>query len=325
MPMPATHLGLGISAVAAAGPVLLYLIAIWRLDRYRREPLWLVGLTFLWGAAGAMLLSYLVTKGVIDAAKVKDARLSSGLIAPLSEEAAKAMVLLLLLLTPRFDNTTDGLIYGAAAGLGFAMTENFLYFINADQAGGAATWRKVVIVRSLASALLHCTATAAAGAIIGRFRYRGAVKQWLLAPLLGLAVAASMHGAFNSALVASQRTHDKGYSLMAFAIIPIAAIALFAITMISLHREHRMLAFELREEAAMGLLPPAHADILPFYRKRQRRDWLDPRIDKKQYVECATLLAFRKWQSKLPAGSRPEIAADIKELRQKIAALLAPR
>ena len=50
------------------------------------------------------------------------------MIAPLIEEPAKALCLLALYRSREFDNATDGFVYGAAAGLGFGMTENFFYF-----------------------------------------------------------------------------------------------------------------------------------------------------------------------------------------------------
>jgi hypothetical protein len=136
-------------------------------------------------------------------------------------------------------------------------------------------------------------------------------------------VAVLLHSAFNAALVYGAK--DIGYRVLGFALIPMAAITLFTITMISLGREHRMLAAELREEAMAGLIPPAHADILPFHRRRWRNGWLDPRIDKKRYIECATRLAFRKWQSKLPGGRLSDITRDIAELRREITTLLWPR
>ena len=49
-------------------------------------------------------------------------------LAPLIEEPTKAIILFAIVRSRHFDNTTDGFVYGAAAGLGFAMTENFMYF-----------------------------------------------------------------------------------------------------------------------------------------------------------------------------------------------------
>jgi RsiW-degrading membrane proteinase PrsW (M82 family) len=321
--MSDNHAGVGLSALAATLPVLIYLIVIWRFDRYEREPWWLVLLTFIYGAIGAIILGIILSLVVIVAAgKGDDFSFGASIVAPLCEEPSKGLIVYLLLLTRHFDNTTDGLIYGAASGLGFAMTENFLYFTQSDAAGGMEQWQQVVILRSLFSALMHCAATAMFGAILGRFRYRGGVKQWLVAPLVGLALAMTLHAAFNTALVQSAAQGEEQIAYLGFGLVPIAAITLFSLTMISLGREHRMLAAELREEAAVGIIPMAHADILPFHRRRWKNGWLDPRINKKRYIEAATLLAFRKWQSKLPAGRRYDVANELVNLRKEVAYLL---
>jgi len=316
------HAGVGLSALAATLPILIYLVVIWRFDRYEREPWWLVLLTFLYGAIGAIVLGIMLSMGVMMAAGNEDFSFGASVVAPLCEEPSKALIVYLLLLTRHFDNTTDGLIYGAASGLGFAMTENFLYFVQSDADGGIEQWQLVVILRSLFSALMHCAATATFGAILGRFRYRGGLQQWLLAPLLGLGLAMALHAAFNTALVQSAMQDDHEVAYLGFGLVPIAAITLFSLTMISLGREHRMLVAELREEAAVGIIPMAHAEILPFHRKRWKAGWLDPRIDKKRYIQAATLLAFRKWQSKLPAGRRYDVATELVNLRKEVAWLL---
>jgi protease PrsW len=316
------HVGVGASAAAAALPILIYLIVIWRLDRYEREPLWLVGVTFLYGAIGAVFLAIVLSMNMMTAFESSDMTFAASVVAPLCEEPAKGLIVFLLLLTRHFDNATDGLIYGAAAGLGFAMTENFLYFVQADQVGGVEAWQFLVVLRSLFSALMHCAATASFGAILGRYRYHSGVQQWLVAPLLGLAVAIAMHAVFNSALVFSDSTGVDELKFIALGLIPVASIVLFSVTMISLGREHRMLAVELRDEAMQGLIPAAHADILPFHRRRWRRGWLDPRVDKKRYIRAATLLAFRKWQLKLPTGRRVELARELGMLRSEVRAVL---
>ncbi|MBA2540657.1 MAG: PrsW family intramembrane metalloprotease [Deltaproteobacteria bacterium] len=312
-------MGLGASAMAAALPVMVYLIVIYRFDRYEREPVWLVGLTFLYGAIGAIILGIVLSVAVMMSAGNEEISFSAGVVAPICEEISKGLIVYLLLLSRHFDNTTDGLIYGAASGLGFAMTENFLYFVQADQQGGMEAWRLTVILRSLFSALMHCAATATFGAILGRFRYRGGIQQWLLAPMLGLLLAMGMHATFNTALVEASKQDTQELMYIAFGLIPLAGITLFVVTLLSTGREHHILAAELREEARLGLIPTAHADILPFHRKRWRKDWCDPRIDKARYIRAATTLAFRKWQSKLPAGARREIHQDVVALRYEVA------
>ena len=51
-------------------------------------------------------------------------------IAPFVEESTKGIFLLILATSKKFDNVTDGLVYGGAIGLGFGMTENLLYFLS---------------------------------------------------------------------------------------------------------------------------------------------------------------------------------------------------
>ena len=63
--MSDNHAGLGLSAFAAALPVVFYLIVIWWMDRYEREPWWLVLLTFIYGAIGAIILGIVLSLAVI--------------------------------------------------------------------------------------------------------------------------------------------------------------------------------------------------------------------------------------------------------------------
>ena len=50
--------------------------------------------------------------------------------APLVEESAKAIILLIFFFAKRdeFDGVVDGIVYAAMVGLGFAMTENIQYY-----------------------------------------------------------------------------------------------------------------------------------------------------------------------------------------------------
>ena len=126
---------------AAALPMIIYLGVIWWLDRYEREPFWMVALTFGYGALFAIAFSLVGTVLVTRFFGIDptDMTATATWVAPLVEEPGKASILFLLLLSRHFDNTTDGLIYGAAVGLGFAMTENFLYFRKFQLAGDSET------------------------------------------------------------------------------------------------------------------------------------------------------------------------------------------
>jgi len=314
-----------LSAVAAALPVLFYVLTIWWLDRYEREPFWLVAATFLYGATFAVGFALAGSMEMLSSLGDSSLFTQAAIVAPIVEEPAKAGILFLLLASRHFDNTTDGLVYGAAAGLGFAMTENFLYFKAAHAEGGVEAWGSVVVIRSLFSALMHCAATATFGAFLGAFRYRGTVKQWVVAPLFGFVVSVAIHMGFNGALVASQLRQDASLTALGLGLVPIAGLTLFIVTQVVLSYEHAMIRKELLAEAKTGLLPEAHAKVLPYYFKRRRSGWMAgyEHVDQEAYVRTATLLAFRRHQAER-VGSGSRIAADADKLRKEIRQLLAP-
>jgi hypothetical protein len=112
-------------------PALGAAVLVWALDRYEREPLLLLLAAFLWGAVIAIPPALYIERaltaalGASSASTISDA-LAQALTAGVTEELIKGagLLILLLLLRDEFDNVTDGVIYGAASGLGFAMTEN---------------------------------------------------------------------------------------------------------------------------------------------------------------------------------------------------------
>ena len=180
------------SLIAAVIPMTTYLLIIWRMDSYEREPLKMVLLHFFWGAIGAVffgvILSIILSKQinslVSDSAQLSF--LQTILIAPFVEEITKGFLLLFTVMSVKFDNLTDGLVYGGAIGLGFGMTENFLYFI--AYADTLTSWIGIVIIRSGFSAVMHCIATASFGAMLGVAKFSRGSKKILL-PLAGLIVA----------------------------------------------------------------------------------------------------------------------------------------
>jgi len=124
------------SAIAAVIPMSVYLFLIWKFDKYDREPFKFVFANYLWGAIGAIVLaligSILFTSFV--SLFIKDeltlSRFGAVVVAPIVEEITKGLFLLITVASRKFDNITDGIVYGGAIGLGFGMTENFLYFVS---------------------------------------------------------------------------------------------------------------------------------------------------------------------------------------------------
>jgi len=247
-------------------------------------------------------------------------------LAPLLEEPAKALALLLLARTARFESTTDGFVFGAAAGLGFALSENLIYFHGAADAGDGALLAGVLALRTLYSALMHAVATAAIGAAVGYVKFRNGRRR-VLVPLLGLAVAVGVHALWNGLLEAALGGR-LALGLLDLVLFPIEFALLFLLFQLALLDERRIIRRELQEEADLGVLPARHLAFLAAYARRARPDWLPAGMDGRRYIRQATALAFRKHQ--LQVNAEPGYYADeITRLRRDLvqqlhAAGLAP-
>lgn len=325
-----------LSIVFAVVPMVGLLGLIWWLDRYDREPLWLYGLTFLWGGIGGVVIALVgnllldltltpVAFALDEAAQTGQAlQIAFGptIVAPLVEEPAKALILIPVLTARNFDGPTDGFVYGAAAGLGFGMTENALYFLSV--LGDPAVWWDTVAVRTAFSAVMHGAATAMVGAGLGWGRFR---RWWgvLLGGSGGLILAMSLHAWWNGLLTMGSITKQADlFESIALYSLPGLLAGVFLAFQASLFVEHLRIRRGLRAEADEGVLPAEHAPIVASWWRRQGYDWLPTGIDHRRYVQAATTLAVRRHQARLPVGRRdPFYADDAERLRKQLRAMLA--
>jgi RsiW-degrading membrane proteinase PrsW (M82 family) len=307
------------SALAAIIPMSIYLYLIWKFDRYDREPFKLVLINYLWGALGAIVLSLIgsIFITLILSIFIKNAdvlaRTSSIFVAPVVEEITKGSFLLITVASRKFDNITDGIVYGGAIGLGFGMTENFFYFISFGQT--VPSWIMLVIIRSLFSGVMHCVSTATLGAFFGYAKFK-ASSQRIFYGLVGLIIAILIHSIWNFSLN-FEKIAPLGFLFLFISII------IFIITFsISLRGERKIIFTELKEECDNGLIPLNHLEILSSS-KREQKGWLDEKI-RKIYIKAATTLAFRKVQQRQSNGlSKLYYEKDIENYRNFISNLLS--
>lgn len=307
-----------ISALAAAIPMILYMIVLWRLDKYEREPFKYVFASFLWGAAGAIILaslaSWILTEGAhlfIRSAAI-DRLLGPLVFAPLIEESTKGLFLIFLVRSRVFDNITDGLVYGGAIGLGFGMTENFLYFITYGNSLGS--WLLLVFVRTSFSAVMHCISTASLGTFLAVAKFG---KGWTKAsaPIIGFFIAVTIHFIWNFT-VSFRITLLLGVLFIMFAVT-----AFITVFLMSVYNERRIILKELDEEVKANLLPEGHLSIVAS-RQRYEKGWIDEAV-RKDYVKALIRLAFRKMQFRQTSGKEKEYyAAEIELYRSYIRDLL---
>jgi RsiW-degrading membrane proteinase PrsW (M82 family) len=171
--------------VLAVAPAVFILWYVYRKDSYEPEPLRLVTLVFLLGGLSvipAAVIEYPFPQGII----------TSSVVAPFVEEMIKFCVVFFFVYhLPEFDEPMDGMMYAAAAGLGFAAVENIFYVLE----GGIA----VGILRAIASVPGHMVFSCVWGYTLGIAKFRAGSAR---APLVitGLAGSVLLHGIFNFSL-----------------------------------------------------------------------------------------------------------------------------
>lgn len=324
-----------VGAIAVIGSTMVvfcYLIFIWWLDRYEREPFWMVLATFAYGGIFGTMFGCMLSAAPAGIATALFGAKGGGFIgaafvAPLAEELTKGLVFLPLVLSRQFDNETDGLIYGAATGLGFACVENLLYFSGAESIDSLVG---MAVLRTLFTAVVHCSSSAALGMAIGYARQRGGLGRSLMVVGLGYLAAVANHGTWNALATASgfETSVKTGLSgvltLVGCGLVALAGLVMFGLTQLSLKREHDVIKRHLAEEASRGTIPRAHVEVIPYWLRRRGSGWLAPNVPKSDYIKAATLLAFRQHQLEHAEGSRRErILRDIEQYRDAIGQLLS--
>jgi protease PrsW len=248
-----------VGVVLAALPVGPVIACFLWLDRYEPEPVPSLVMAFGWGALVATAVA-LVLQMLDQVVLGTPAGWEGIIVAPVTEEGAKGLFILLLLWFRRrvIDGVLDGIVYAGLVGVGFAFTENILYLGGAyagdnHTAGGLGSATTLFVVRGVFSPFAHPLFTSLTGvgvgiAVVTRHR------TWVwLAPLLGYFAAVAAHASWNaSASVGGGQLFVLTYL---FAMVP-AFLLLAGFALWARHREGRMLTRSLGDAAARGLIDP---------------------------------------------------------------------
>ena len=302
---------------------------VWWFDRYDREPLHLVAFEFLWGATVAPLISVMVfvfleSVGMDDGSQ-STVSLLGGTVGPLVEEIAKGVGLaLVVVFSSKFDNPTDGVVYGTAVGLGFAVSENVTYGLaggmNFDGPRGILL---LVGGRTLLSAGVHALCSAALGGFLGHavLSRRTVVRVgWTTA---GLAVAVALHASWNMALRFAGIFTSDGSLRAWLVVMPLLYACYVAILAAFLRSEHGILKRQLAEEVDLAVAPPWVLDVIPYYRRRVRSDWWPSRRERTVLARLLTRVAFRKHALRhLPKDEATIASLEVVQLRKKLREIL---
>lgn len=259
-------IGLILGFLAATIPVPLYVILVLWIDRYEGEPLWMLSTAFFWGALVAPFFAFLfnTSSGLIVGTLASDAQAGEAfaavISAPIVEEIGKAFILVIFFFWKKdeFDGVVDGIVYASMAGLGFAMTENILYYGNAAAtSGGVLT--ATVIVRGFFAPFSHPLFTSLTGIGLGFARQSTNMAIKILTPIVGLLMAIFMHSIWNAAAVFG----GGGVFILTYIVVMIPSfLIMLVVIMLSLRREGQVVRQFLLTDIERGFLTREEYDQL---------------------------------------------------------------
>jgi RsiW-degrading membrane proteinase PrsW (M82 family) len=260
-----TGIGFALSSLAMTIVVLAYL---W-LDRWEPEPARLLVLAFLWGASVAVVIStilQLTIEGAINPGHPDTVSPWSVVLgAPLTEEAAKGLFLLLMMTGVRrneLNSLTDCLVYAGLVGAGFAWLEDILYI-----GGGASVSESLATaaLRLIMAPFAHSLFTTMTGiGVYFALQQRNALAKAFYV-LLGYVGAVIMHGLWNGSSLLSVEAYFLTYL---FWMVPIFVMVI-VLGVSSRRREQRVVAEKLPGMVAAGLVTPNEATWLGSLRSRK--------------------------------------------------------
>jgi RsiW-degrading membrane proteinase PrsW (M82 family) len=261
-----TAIGFVLSSVAMTVVLLAYL---W-LDRWEPEPPRLLVLAFLWGASvaviGASIIQIFVESVIINPGQPEAVSWVSVVIgAPLTEEAAKGLFLLLMMTGRRrneLNSLTDCLVYAGLVGAGFAWLEDILYIGGGETLGESlATAALRLIMAPFAHSLF--TTMFGIGVYFALQQRNTLAKAGYI--LLGYLGAVIMHGLWNGSSLLSIEAY---FGVYVFWMVPIFALAI-VLGIQSRRREQRVVAAKLPGMVAAGLVTSDEATWLGSIRDRK--------------------------------------------------------
>ena len=293
---------------------LVVLYVIYSLDLYQMGAFRNVLAAFLWGALAFFLARelnrYIYFSGLLSRSEIVR------YFAPFAEEVLKALVLIYLVRRPNFTYFVDGAIYGFAAGMGFAILENYEYI--ATSAAGLGT----AIGRVLSANLIHASASGLVGVAFGLTRFQKGLRR-IPTVLGGLLAAMLVHGVFNNVV----DRDIPGPVLVYSVVLGIAAVGLIAFFILRGLAEQKSWIEESlgladrvsgREARIAQRLEDAHELLKPL---RAMEQFTDEQVDKiENFVVIQAQLGIkRKTLEKLPDEKmRAGVEKDMADLRAKM-------
>ena len=255
--LQAGNSGLLISSAIAA--LVVYKVTLWA-DAYEHETRESLIFTGIFGCGVSVLVTiflYELIPGSSD----------SNFVVALVEEGSKALVLLPLIRLRYINSWTDGLVFGSMAGLGFSITEDFMYALSSESPLVTLIGREIYSIfgHSVFSAFLFAAICAA---------YLHSRKTIFL---VMFTLAIGTHWAWNTGAGLIE-----GGQFVVYAVLPPVVFVLLAVFLRS--QEKSELKLLGKKSIELGQLTAEELDLAANLKQRKRyRRQLDTSAQKEEF------------------------------------------
>lgn len=261
-------------------PVVPLAAAFLWLDRLRPEPTRLLVVALLWGGLvatyAALEINGWLARDVGD--QYSASARSAVFIAPWVEETAKGAIVFALVWWRRhdFNSVLAGAVYGGLTGIGFAFTENIVYYgqlfqrvkdYQGNQHVALQAVEHLFLWRGVAAPFVHPMFTMVTGIGVGLAVRHRHVGVRIVAPVAGFCAAVLLHMGYNAAAsFAPGRTLTAVY----VAILVPALLALVGLLLLVRRYEYRVIQARLHDYCVFGWLPAEEVTLIASAKGRRR-------------------------------------------------------
>jgi len=261
-------------AAKAAAPTLAVLSLLFVLvDRYRPQRLWVWLLALTWGGSVACGASLFLNEWASARLAVMwwepgyDSARLAVFIAPFVEEASKATVLFLIAIVDRgrITRRVSGIALAGLTAVGFAFTENIIYYgrvlvygsYQASMGEVMAVLHQYVLARGVQYCFGHPLFTMMTGLGLAiACRHRSKIVR-VVAPIAGYLTAAFLHMSFNT--IVTQELVDPTVSDYLYMLVLLPLVFVMAgLAVTWSRRQGGLIAQRLTDYVVMGWLPPTY-------------------------------------------------------------------
>lgn len=203
-------------------PAILWIFYFYRQDKYEKEPLKLLLITFFLGCLSVIpaLIIELVVQGQINYyIPFGPLRICIGmLMVGFTEEICKLhAVKSYAYKNEEFNEPVDGIVYSVTAALGFAFVENIAYMLSAQKFGGLMGAYTLGVMRAIFSMFGHATFAVIVGSYLGRARFDKANEGMLI--FKGIFFASLVHALYNYTVSINKEGISAFIVLIAFVLV----------------------------------------------------------------------------------------------------------